>query len=235
MSAEVYLSSNGLVLPYSTGLGEVEYGSKYANKKHREQRYGGTDVSHAYHRSKVALFLLLAKYNAHIVTGGENHDVVEDTSVTYEEIKSEFPDPVCQGIRGMTNTFDPDELLRLYPVSKDNMKESKRLVGLEQAVYDPITALLKYVDSKDNGEATLVIPKKDGDSGRRRLDYIENQYTLAESESGILTPEEMDDYIRDEFGGKMVDLGRLSVDDRLRLAAKYRRRIAHIENKSILR
>jgi len=78
------------------------------------------------------------------------HDVVEDTSVTFEEIRSLFGDEVARIVAGLTNEYTK----QAYP--KLTRKERKKLENQKIAQLTTDIKIIKLADRIDNlGDMTL--------------------------------------------------------------------------------
>lgn len=69
---------------------KVEYAIYYATKAHKGQRRKTEDVDMIYHPFTVGMILQQNGYDEDIVAAGILHDVVEDTSNTFDDIEKEF-------------------------------------------------------------------------------------------------------------------------------------------------
>jgi Guanosine polyphosphate pyrophosphohydrolases/synthetases len=66
----------------------------FASKAHFGQFRKGTDLPYIVHPFEVAMILMEACSSENIVCAGLLHDVIEDTSITIEDIKSQFNEQI---------------------------------------------------------------------------------------------------------------------------------------------
>jgi (p)ppGpp synthase/HD superfamily hydrolase len=79
----------------------IERAVRLAASAHRDQNRKMSDVPYFSHPSSVALILTQAGFTEHeILAAALLHDVVEDTSVTLDDISAEFPDDVVRMVAG---------------------------------------------------------------------------------------------------------------------------------------
>ncbi|MGD1871431.1 MAG: HD domain-containing protein [Mastigocoleus sp.] len=81
---------------------------KFAAQAHQGQKYPGTDISYIMHLSFVSMEIMAA-LGAETDCNGDLaiqcailHDTIEDTSITFEEIKTEFGVSVANGVLALT-------------------------------------------------------------------------------------------------------------------------------------
>lgn len=76
---------------------ELEKKAKeFAYKAHKGMKRKGKDTPFTYHLKLVNLYLESLTDDEEILAAGWLHDVIEDTSVTLEELKKEFNRTVCR-------------------------------------------------------------------------------------------------------------------------------------------
>lgn len=128
------------------------------------------------------------------------HDVVEDTSVTFEELKSEgFSDEVLTALKCLTRTEDEEyetfiRCVATNPLAikvkiqdlKDNMDVS-RLNGKLHWKMDTYKAALEYLEKAD----------------RRKTVYVDMDNVLVDFESGINA---LSDSVKDKYAGRLDEV-----------------------------
>ena len=128
------------------------------------------------------------------------HDVVEDTSVTFEELKDEgFSDEVLTALKCLTRTEDEEYETFIRRVAtnplaikvkiqdlKDNMDVS-RLNGKLHWKMDTYKAALEYLEKAD----------------RRKTVYVDMDNVLVDFESGINA---LSDSVKDEYAGRLDEV-----------------------------
>lgn len=81
----------------------VEQAIRIAAVAHREQTRKGSDIPYIAHPGAVALILLRAGFgDEHLLAAAWLHDVVEDTSVTLDDLRDEFPAAVVELVDAMS-------------------------------------------------------------------------------------------------------------------------------------
>ena len=122
---------------------------KFATLKHMEknQTIPGSDMPYVVHLSNVAMEILIAAQhtqNFNLDVAIQNallHDTLEDTSVTFDELKYEFGKDIAEGVAALTKN---DALLKEEKM-QDSLNRVKRLSKEVWAVKlaDRITNLQK--------------------------------------------------------------------------------------------
>ncbi len=79
----------------------IEYALKFATEAHKNQ-YRRTGEEYINHPIQVALLVIDLGMDADTVIAALLHDVVEDTPVTYEEIKQKFGSAIAEMVEGVT-------------------------------------------------------------------------------------------------------------------------------------
>ena len=118
---------------------------KFAGEKHSEQKVPGTDANYLLHISNVAMEVLVAHSAKNefdldfAVQVAILHDTIEDTSATYDELKSEFGSAIANAVLALTK----DENIA---TKQDRMNDSlARINRLEKEV-----GLVKLADRITN-------------------------------------------------------------------------------------
>ena len=93
----------------------------FAYKAHKGQKRKASDIPYIIHPIEVAVILIKQKAKDNVVIAGLLHDVVEDTSITLEEIRKEFGEEIARLVDGAT---EPLELRK--EDEKTNWKKRKR-------------------------------------------------------------------------------------------------------------
>lgn len=121
---------------------------KYAGEKHSEQKVPGTQSNYIVHISNVAMEVMLS-HSSHndfdlnlAIQIALLHDTIEDTTATYEELKSEFGKEVADGVLALTKDSSlnskeekmTDSLNRINALSKEVgiVKLADRITNLQQ-------------------------------------------------------------------------------------------------------
>ncbi|MCI0515329.1 HD domain-containing protein [candidate division KSB1 bacterium] len=81
---------------------------EFASRAHAGQYRKGTDIPYIIHPLGVMKILIQMQARAEVVTAGVLHDTVEDTPVTWEDIRTRFGAEVEQLVRA---TSEPDKTL----------------------------------------------------------------------------------------------------------------------------
>jgi (p)ppGpp synthase/HD superfamily hydrolase len=101
---------------------------RFAAQAHRGQTVPGTDLPYIMHISLVSMEVIAALQ----VEQGRNqdlavqcallHDVIEDTDVTYEQLKADFGEPVAQGVLALSK----DETLDKPAQMQDSLRRIRQ-------------------------------------------------------------------------------------------------------------
>ncbi|MCL2173921.1 HD domain-containing protein [Candidatus Saccharibacteria bacterium] len=188
-----------------TGLELIEAAWEFAAAAHDDQEYGeGTGLPYSYHLAQVALKLLELGYDACTIAAGILHDVVEDVKgVTFQDLEEAgFPEPVVVGVKGMT-----------YFANGEKNKERRRQDKVAQAKGNPISWVVKYVDSWCNREASHDWPKADDPRGERSFEKYDKN--VKELEVDLPLPEQIQEHLGD------LAISSLSEDDRSTLSTMF--------------
>ncbi|NRF67353.1 bifunctional (p)ppGpp synthetase/guanosine-3',5'-bis(diphosphate) 3'-pyrophosphohydrolase [Aquincola sp. S2] len=96
------------------------------------------------------------------------HDVVEDTSVTLDELRSEgFPEEVLQAVRALTKTKGED-----------------RLAAAARAAANPIARAVKLADVTDNMDLSRIAQPTEADHARLKI-YAQVRALLLAEQNGV--------------------------------------------------
>jgi (p)ppGpp synthase/HD superfamily hydrolase len=119
-----------------------------AARAHRDQVRKGSDVPYVQHPVHVAILLLKHGLDEPVVIAGLLHDVVEDTSVTLDEVRAEFGERVADLVGAVSEKKEDSTGHRPWRVRKE-----EQLAMLAQAPLDVVA--LKTADALHNGMTTL--------------------------------------------------------------------------------
>lgn len=120
----------------------VEKTKKLAIKAHEGQFYGTGDP-YFYHLEQVAKMAEKLGYDERVVAACYLHDIAEDTEVTMDDLRIEFPDEVVSAVEAVTFT--------------DDGYEGK----IEKAIGDKIGHVVKFCDASCNyANAIIYKPPK---------------------------------------------------------------------------
>ena len=72
------------------GKDKIEYAIYFATKAHVNQKRKIEDINMIFHPFIVGMILQRNNCDEEVVTAGKLHDVVEDTSYTFNDIEKEF-------------------------------------------------------------------------------------------------------------------------------------------------
>jgi (p)ppGpp synthase/HD superfamily hydrolase len=133
-----------------------------AARAHRDQVRKGGDVPYVQHPVHVAILLLKHGFDEAVVIAGVLHDVVEDTSVTLEDVRAQFGDRVAGLVGAVSETKRDASGQRLWRARKE-----EQLATLASAPLD--VAGLKAADALHNVMTTLRDVKAHGDVAWRRF------------------------------------------------------------------
>ena len=109
----------------------------FAGEKHQDQKVPGTQSSYLVHLSNVAMETMMAAQHTddfdlgYAVQVALLHDVLEDTSTTFEELKEAFGEKIAEGVLALSKNEDlePDfnKFRIVWNVSNYNPKKYGRL------------------------------------------------------------------------------------------------------------
>lgn len=116
-------------------------------------------VQHPVH---VAILLLKHGFDEAVVIAGVLHDVVEDTSVTLNEVRAEFGERVAELVGAVSETKHDAGVPRPWRVRKE-----EQLATLATASLDVVA--LKAADALHNGMTTLRDVNAHGDAAWARF------------------------------------------------------------------
>jgi len=135
----------------------VEKAKEVATHAHEGQFYG-TGEPYIVHPIQVAELAKRLGYDENVVAACYLHDVVEDTSITIEELQRDFPKSVVSAVEAVTYT--------------GKSYEEK----IEKAMKDPIGQVVKFCDASCNFSTGVLHGVKPGRSDSevllRRAKYI---------------------------------------------------------------
>ena len=126
-----------------------------AEKAHRKQERD-THEPYIIHPVAVANFLAIMKVDIDTICAGLLHDVVEDTSVTKEDIEKEFGKDVADIVDGVTkinklDDIDPSTLnISLNEQNPENLRMLNRKKIIDSLLYDPRIIIVKLCDRLHN-------------------------------------------------------------------------------------
>jgi (p)ppGpp synthase/HD superfamily hydrolase len=111
-----------------------------ANAAQKNERYRGLFLLHSI---RVGLYLQAQGYDEEVVLAGFLHDVIEDTSITLDEVQATFGETVAKLVAANTNNMD------LPRLERDDESLARCLQIGKPAV------LVTFADTRDNLEAYL--------------------------------------------------------------------------------
>lgn len=121
---------------------------------HRDQRrkYPGVDVPYVSHCAGVAIVLARHGFDDEVVAAGALHDVLEDTSATYDDLVADFGARVA-------------ELVRLVSEEDKSLSwEARKLAYLDRFPHKPWEAqAITLADKIDNFRSIMVCAARHGD------------------------------------------------------------------------
>jgi (p)ppGpp synthase/HD superfamily hydrolase len=118
----------------------------FAGEKHQDQKVPGTQSSYLVHLSNVAMETMIAAQHTddfdlgYAVQVALLHDVLEDTSTTFEELKEAFGEKIAEGVLALSKNEDlepdlqiPDSLerIKLQPKEVWTVKLADRTSNLQ--------------------------------------------------------------------------------------------------------
>jgi (p)ppGpp synthase/HD superfamily hydrolase len=134
-----------------------------AAKAHRDQMRKGTNVPYIVHPVQVSMILLAHGFDEDVAIAGILHDTVEDTDVTFDELRARFGEGVATLVGGVTEQkSDASAHKRPWRVRKE-----EQLAHLEHA--DARTAALKAADALHNASCTLADVRAEGPGAWKRF------------------------------------------------------------------
>jgi (p)ppGpp synthase/HD superfamily hydrolase len=147
----------------------LQHARDFAIKAHGDQRYGG--FPYVLHLDDT--YEIVRRFNLHpaLEVMAYLHDVLEDTSVTFEELKKEFSWQIADVVRKVT-----DELGK-------NRKE-RHLLTYPKTRTDPVAVALKLCDRIANVQHCLTV-------GTDRLSMYKKEH--AEFKKALYRPDEWED------------------------------------------
>jgi (p)ppGpp synthase/HD superfamily hydrolase len=111
-----------------------------SNAAQKNERYRGLFLLHSI---RVGLYLQAQGYDEEIALAGFLHDVIEDTSVTLDEVQATFGETVAKLVAANTNNMD------LPRLERDDESLARCIQIGEPAV------LVNFADTRDNLETYL--------------------------------------------------------------------------------
>jgi len=120
---------------------------KFAGEAHKNQLVPGTGSNYLLHLSNVAMEVIFAhKYEQNFaidfaVQLALLHDIIEDTEVTYNELRQKFDKKIADGVIALTKNKRLDKKLQLSDSLKRIQKQPKEIAIVKLA--DRITNLQK--------------------------------------------------------------------------------------------
>jgi len=118
---------------------------KFAGEKHANQRVPASKANYLLHLSNVAMEVLIAYQNNpnfdcdFAVQVAILHDILEDTSTSFNELEDQFGEPIATAVLALTKD-------KLLPNKKEQMRDSlKRINTLQKEV-----GLVKLADRITN-------------------------------------------------------------------------------------
>ena len=123
---------------------------RLAARSHRNQQRKASDIPYIAHPASVALILLRAGFHEdHVLAAALLHDVVEDTALTLEELRREFPPQVVSLVAALT------ERKRDQSGSERSWHDRKR-EHREQITAAPLPARAIFLADKLHNLATML-------------------------------------------------------------------------------
>lgn len=163
---------------------------RFAAEAHRGQQVPGTELPYLLHLANVCMEVLTAL--AQPSAGGRDadlamqcallHDTLEDTAVTYEELRTRFGQAVADGVQALTK----DERL---PDKRRQMLDSLRRIRSQS----PEIAMVKLAD-----RITNLQPAPAHWSAAKRRAYREEARLILEQLGGV------DPYLEARLAGKVA-------------------------------
>jgi (p)ppGpp synthase/HD superfamily hydrolase len=133
-----------------------------AARAHRDQVRKGSDVPYVQHPVHVAILLLKHGFDDAVVTAGVLHDVVEDTSVTLDDVRAELGDRVAELVGAVSERKADAGGKRSWRTRKE-----EQLAMLATAPLDVVA--LKAADALHNTMTTLRDVTAGGDAAWARF------------------------------------------------------------------
>lgn len=144
----------------------------FATKAHGDQKRKYTQERYIEHPKRVAELVRTVPHSEEMICAAYLHDVVEDTSVSREEIEQTFGKEVARLVHELTDEYVKEE----YP--ELNRKSRKKKETARQAKMSPEAKTIKLADVIDN---TRDIIKNDKAFARK---YIPEMEALVEALQG---------------------------------------------------
>lgn len=157
----------------------VEKAKNLALKAHEGQTYGSDNRPYEWHIGKTAELAERMGYPEEVVAGCWLHDVAEDTEVTIEDLRKEFPSATVDGVAAVTYIKGVDQ--------EDKIEKAKKHV---------VGHVIKLCDASVNFSASVL----DGPRvGHEQYEVIVKRYGryISELLLDLPTPEEVVEYIED--------------------------------------
>jgi len=134
----------------------------FVKKAHAGQKYPEDGMEYWRHLDEVAKILANCLYvfgegeSRDLIIAGYLHDILEDTSVTIDEIKEKYGGNVAELVEGMTNK-QGDKQTKEYVESVASGKEEIRLIKLAD-LYSNYTRVSKLVQDHWKRYDEVVVP-----------------------------------------------------------------------------
>ena len=153
----------------------VEKAKQFATRAHGDQKYGN-DKPYTWHLEKTAEFARRLGYADEVVAACWLHDTAEDTSVTLDELRAEFPAVVVDAVAAVTFTGASGE------------------DKLAKALSPPIGHVVKGCDATGKYSATVIYGAP---AGKDQWEFSIHRYLsyLEVLKQHLPTPQEIQDFL----------------------------------------
>ncbi len=164
----------------------INFAYKFAKEAHGEQKRKYTGEPYINHPVAVAKIVTIVTDDCEIICAALLHDVIEDTEVTYEEIKSEFWHSIADLVLAVSDVSVPEDGNRSVrkAIDRDHLsKASNRAKTIKLAdLIDNSSSITRYDPGFArvymNEKAALLDVLKEGDHTlyKQALKIVANYY-----------------------------------------------------------
>jgi len=124
----------------------AEKAFRFAEHAHRGHTRKGEDVPYLTHLVTVSIRLAKHGFSDEVIAAGLLHDVVEDTSITIEEIKEQFGDEVSELVATVTydESLSWEEKRFAYVKAVKEGSEGAKAISIMDKIHNAESILVAY-------------------------------------------------------------------------------------------
>jgi len=133
---------------------------KFAARAHGDQKRKYTGEPYVVHLIEVAELVAEADTDGRVVIAALLHDVLEDTAVTYEDLKAEFGVPIAWLVRQLTDVSKLEDGNRAERKKIDLAHLSQALAEAQTIKYADLISNSRSITKHDPGFARVYMREK---------------------------------------------------------------------------